>query len=297
MNHLARICCLSFAVLTIIPNGNTLFGMKRKFSPPTLTIPKDVSKATQKAAEEAFYAELYGENPTADKLRQLLDDWLDTLNCVTEGVSPSVHYHRDATAGILVFAHTREAAQQMLLNGIVREVLADCDASSEILTRLIALGADTKSALLDAARHNNLRLVNVIISRDPYAVNYQNEMYKTTAFIYAAKHNNYDMLYALDRAFVEVSQLVLAEWEQCPLDVFKFCIQPFFDPMNAQDSRGNTPLMYAAENDDLPMVRYLLQRGADKSIQNNAKQTADQMAITVLMRDFIVEYGNRKNQE
>jgi hypothetical protein len=297
MNYFTRICCLSFAVLSIMPNGDTLFGMKRKFSPPTLIIPKSESKAIQKEAEEAFYAELYGENPTADKLRQLLDDWLDTLNCVTEGVSPSMRYHRDATAGILVFARTREAAQRMLLNGIVCEVLEDCDAPSEVLTILIDLGAATGPALLAAAKHNNLRLVNVIISRDLHAVNYQNEMSKATAFIYAAKHNNFDMLCSLAKAFKEVSQLVLAEWEQCPLDVFEFCIQPFFDPMNAQDSYGNTPLMYAAENDDLPMVRYLLQRGADKSIQNNAKQTADQMAITVLMRDFIVEYGNRKNQE
>jgi hypothetical protein len=289
MNHLVRIFFVSFAVLTVMPNGNTLFGMKRKFLLPHLIIPKNESKTIQKEAEEAFYAELYSEGATADRLRPFLNDWLDTLKLAVENISPSVHYHRDASDGMLVRSTSREVAQRMLLNGIVRQVLREQKTPSGILEILLDLGADTWVALLAAARQNDAELVDVVLLKDSYAVNYQNEMSKETAFIYAVKHNNFDMLYSLVGAFKTVSQLVLDEWDQCPEDVYRVCMQPFSDPINAQDARGYTPIMYAVEQDNALMVKYLLENGADVSITNDDNETALELATSSLIKFLITK--------
>ncbi len=57
------------------------------------------------------------------------------------------------------------------------------------------------------------------------------------------------------------------------LEVAELLLGAGADP-NARDKNGQTPLMYAAENGDLAMIRWLLEHGADPAVKDDLGETA-----------------------
>jgi len=57
--------------------------------------------------------------------------------------------------------------------------------------------------------------------------------------------------------------------------------------INAQDNEGMTPLMCATRNGFLPIVKYLLSKGANVTIQNNYGSMALSIAIVTNRQDLI----------
>ena len=75
---------------------------------------------------------------------------------------------------------------------------------------------------------------------------------------------------------------------------------PGFDTyMNAQDAQGRTPLMYAVMNDDLDVSQFLLELGADPTVQDMFGVTAFAMteneAIQMELREFSVKWAIDKH--
>jgi ankyrin repeat protein len=61
--------------------------------------------------------------------------------------------------------------------------------------------------------------------------------------------------------------------------------------INKTDAYEQTILMVAAEFGHFEIVKYLLQKGADKTIQNIHDQTAESIAINSDIANYIKKYG------
>jgi hypothetical protein len=282
----------------IAPNDNSLFALFPDFPEGFLPTPLTITEAgpssfAQKNAENAFYSELFRLRPNYGTLRVLLDTWLDSLQ-TTGGYPDRVRYLRNASDGILVSCEDRNEAQQTLLDAIVGRELKNANPSYIIVDMLMDLGADSGRALEAAVEAQNTDIAYLILSTDPVAINFQNECTRETAIILAAQKNDFAMLQILTKpepcSGVDAARAALAEWQACPVDVFSVCIQPFFDLINMQDIYGSTALMHAANHNNLEMVEYLLQCGADTTIQNVDGRRAADFTTCPALKAVITNY-------
>ncbi|MBA8666815.1 ankyrin repeat domain-containing protein [Holosporaceae bacterium 'Namur'] len=67
--------------------------------------------------------------------------------------------------------------------------------------------------------------------------------------------------------------------------------------INATDSRGNTPLIFAAESGDISSMQLLLSKGADVNIQNREGNTALMLAINAEVVKLLIKNGADINIE
>jgi hypothetical protein len=293
MKQFIRCYLILCTLFTLIPCEHVLGCMDRRLLLPPLTIEDDTRCIRQQDAENAFYDELYGQSPRLDTLRVLLDNWLDTLH-ITIDNPPFTRYHREASDGILLSCGDRNKAQKILLEAIICREIKSETALFVIVGMLIDLGADSRCALETAVEEQKTVIASLILSKDPDAINFQNEWTGATAIILAAQNNDLATLRSLINprylSVCDVAGAALMEWPQCPEDVFSFCIQPFFDLINVQDRYGNTALMYAAQDNNYHMVKYLLQCGADKSIKNKNNEIAADCTVNSLIGAFITNY-------
>ncbi|WP_339045609.1 ankyrin repeat domain-containing protein [Candidatus Mesenet endosymbiont of Agriotes lineatus] len=65
--------------------------------------------------------------------------------------------------------------------------------------------------------------------------------------------------------------------------------------IDKQDKKGNTALIIATKNNHTPLVRFLLQRGADYNRTNYAGQTFNAFAATEEMKNIVCKYDKSSN--
>ncbi|AIF81039.1 hypothetical protein I862_02380 [endosymbiont of Acanthamoeba sp. UWC8] len=67
--------------------------------------------------------------------------------------------------------------------------------------------------------------------------------------------------------------------------------------INATDNRANTPLMFAAEGEDIKSVELLLSKGADINARNSDGNTALMLTVEVDIAEFLIRKGADINIE
>jgi hypothetical protein len=64
-------------------------------------------------------------------------------------------------------------------------------------------------------------------------------------------------------------------------------------PIDPRTKSGKTPLMYAIENGNKEVARYLISQGADVNIQNICRETALIVAVTRQNKDLVQKLAQR----
>lgn len=314
---------ISYVLFTLMFCNNDLLGMKRK-APSPLTIDEAQGdtlerRNMQKKAESAFLDEINSADPNIDTLNKLLDEWLDSVYDVRYDNSidsPSLRYHCERSNSLLIYSKTSKDARKTILNHTICATIKSTSAQSsdKAVTILLDLGADPECALIAAVEQDKTELAKLILNKEPSAVKCSSHWHRETPLILAAKRNNLDLLSLLINTHCSIIELELVRqdiygaWEKCPTEIISECILPFHEPhittepditipatttqefrvvINAQDRKGNTALMYAAEHNNSDMVKYLLQHGASASIENRDRETAANFTSRFEIRELL----------
>lgn len=162
--------------------------------------------------------------------------------------------------------------------------------------------------LIHAVKARALNVTKLLVENGA-DVNKQNKLGMTALYhVHCASYSQKDIDFAeilLDRGASTVPQETLTGWnmlhkianEATTTELLKFVLKRNRKGLNMSDKNGDTPLHIAARRTHeaaIPIIRVLIDAGADKHIRNNKNETPVDVAKNKKIRKFLMYYNGRK---
>jgi ankyrin repeat protein len=328
MKRFIRILCATLALLSgIIFDGSYVWAMKRKADGSMGSPSKSPHKENHNSVDvnidnnsnEALINAIRAERPDLGHIQQLLDADADInfhdprFNGQTPLMQAIICHH----------VHVVEFLINYVIAATTHNTFKTID---DLPTSLVTLDENT----LLAEPFQNLPSILTIVEEEDNSGDtvFHIAAQLNNAFLLQYLVEFYVNIKNISKLIISAAlKVATTEWQQCPLELFDQCFKPYLDLdynyINKRNNQGFTPLMYAAQcsrhtlwdyMDTLginildmnehanridiyttachhaEMVGFLLNHGADKSLRNNAGQTAYDLATDATVQSLLQQH-------